>query len=149
MVAFFSSCFFQIQTILTKLVNYFKSSAVGCCFFVFLFIVAILDIFKGILIWLEKKNGYPDQACKYLSSGRDSPVCNVSSRKQGFKDRNNSCEGCSGKTLSISNEEVSNYIIASGTWKRVFIVLTNCTRQMIPYVSFIYTLRLYRNILWD
>ncbi len=139
MVAFIASLGSQISTSLKNLHDYFKSSPISTGFF-FLFIVAALNIFKAVLICLEKKKGYPDQACRYLFPGRHGPVCKLPSYEQGFKDRKNSCEGCSGKTFSITNEEVTERTAASAKWKRIIILLASYSKGVLPYVSFLYTL---------
>ena len=130
----------QMQTLWNSLQEYFKSSSVSTAFFLFLLVVIALNILKMCLIYREKKKGDLDQACKYLDSGRDGPECKHSSCKQGFKDRKGSCEGCAGKTFSITNEDVAEYIIASGTWKRIVILIANWSKMLLPYVSFLYTL---------
>lgn len=140
MVANITSWGLQMQALLNSLEEYFKSSPVSTIFFLFLFAVATLNILKMCLIYWEKKNGDLDQACKYLGSGRDGPECKQSSCEQGFKDRNGSCEGCAGRTLSITNEDVAEYIIANASWKRIVILIANYSRSVLPYVSFLYTL---------
>lgn len=140
MVVCITSGRLQMQANLNILQEYFKSSPVSTGFFLFLLAVITLDILKMCLIYREKKNRDLYQACIYLCSGRDGPECNHSSCKQGFKDRNGSCEGCAGKTLPITNEDVVKHIIAGATWKRIVIAIANCSRSILPYVSFIYTL---------
>lgn len=140
MAAFIAVWSFRVPTILEDLFAYFKSSPTSIGFFLFLLVVATLNIFKAVLIFLEKKKGYPDQSCRYLSPGRNGLVCELPSCEQGFKDRKNSCEGCTGKTFSVTNEEVSERIAASDMRKRVIILLANYSKGILPYISFLYTL---------
>lgn len=130
----------QIQTISRSLLVYFEASPISTSFFLFLFFVASLNILKSILIHWEKKNGYSDLKCRYLSIERDEQVCKLQSRKQEFKDRKNSCNGCAGRTFSVTNEDVADRLAASATWKRIAILLADCSRSILPYVSFLYTL---------
>ena len=140
MAAHISTLGFQIQAILKNLHEYFKSSPVSIAFFVFLLIVIVLDILKLRLIRIEKKNGFSDQACKFLDFERGGSVCRLPSCEQGFKDRKNSCEGCTGKILSITNADAVEQITASVTWKRSVVLIANCSRSVLPYASFLYTL---------
>lgn len=92
------------------------------------------------LVYFERKNGYLDQTCKYLFSGQYGPACRIRYYEQGFKDRNNSCEGCRGKTISITNEEIFECIAANVMWKRIIILIVKYSNAILPYISFFYTL---------
>lgn len=129
-----------IQTIYESICNYLKSSPTSIFFSLFFFSVAILNIIRGILIWYEKKSMASNQRCKYLITDQNSSDCSLPSYRQGFHDKGDSCTGCAGKTLNMTNEEAMERAMKGATWKCVIIIIANSSRNILPYVSFLYTL---------
>ena len=125
---------------LSRMFDYFTSSTISIVFFLFLCVAHILNVIRDHLVSSEKKTGYPDRACIRLAKGRKGQVCTSSRYKTDFKKRNNSCEGCKGKNVSITNDEVLEQITASATWKRIIVYLSNWCKSILPYMAFLYTL---------
>lgn len=139
-MAFINSILDQIEIIWKGIPQHFKDSSVSTMFLAIIVVVFILDICKKIFIWWEKKKGTPHQSCEYLvkiSGGQD---CDHSSYRKQFKENGNSCEGCKGKLYKMTDIEAENRILRGKTCKRLIILLANHSKNLLPYVSFLYTL---------
>lgn len=124
----------------TSLYNYFEHSLISISFFIFLLAVAILNIIREIIVRAEKKNVILDRPCIYLVIGITDQSCGLSSRKENFKRKGNSCDGCTGKNIGISKEDLEDRARNESAWKSIIILLAKYARNVLPYMSFFYTL---------
>lgn len=132
----------NIEKIYESFCNYFKSYPTSIVFSLFFLITAILNIVRWILIWQERKHMGSNQRCKYLLTNQNEADCDLPSYRQKFQERGNSCTGCTGKTVGITNEDTIERIVKGSPWKLAIIVMANCSRSILPYASFLYTLAL-------
>ena len=100
----------------------------------------ILNIIKQLLIWLEKKRGMPNQACKYLLIKGNKQDCNHFSYRKQFKKNGDDCEKCWGKTSPMTDSEAETRILSGSILKRWIVRTANWSRAILPYASFVYTL---------
>lgn len=130
----------QIELISKGLSEHFKDFPISFIFLGFLILVFILNIIKRILIWIEKKHGSLNGTCQYLIVGSKEQDCNNSDYRKYFKENENSCEGCKGKSFAMTDAEAEQRAIKGSLWKCIIFLLANCGRYVLPYISFIYTL---------
>ena len=131
----------EIKTVIKIFSAYFKLSPISSAFFFTLFVVLVLNAVKGILIWCEKKKGDPSQSCKFLIKKDDEHRgCSIPRRQIAFKKNGYSCKGCKGKTFNMTNSEAEERAAIGAAWKRIIIMLANCSKSLLPYISFLYTL---------
>ena len=139
-MTFINNILKQIEIIWKGIPQHFKDFSVSTVFFVFIMVVIILNICKKIFVWWEKKKGTPHQSCEYLvkvSGGQD---CDHLSHRKRFKENGNSCEECKGKTYKMTDIEAENRALRGIKCKRIIILLANHSKNLLPYVSFLYTL---------
>lgn len=121
--------------------NYFKLSPISSSFIFILFIVFCLNFVKAILIWRERKQGDQSQSCKFLIKKEDEHhCCSIRHRQKKFIKNGCSCSGCKGKTFCMTNIEAEERAAAGAVWKKVVIQIANGSKNLLPYISFLYTL---------
>lgn len=140
MKGFLDSLLVQLEIVLNGVSEYFKESPMSTVFFVFIILVFVLNITKGFLVWLEKKRGTPYQSCKYLIEEDNEQDCSHLSHRKYFKSNENGCEGCRGKSFKMTDAEAEYRVADGNLCKRIIILLANYSKNMLPYISFIYTL---------
>ena len=72
--------------------------------------------------------------------GENGHTCSFHAYKQRFEKKLNNCNGCPGKTFSITEEEAENRVVKGNVGQRIIITLENCCQALLPYISFFYTL---------
>lgn len=130
----------QMNIILKNFPEYFRESPISIIFLSFLCLVFILNITKSILIYLERKRGTPYQSCEYLIKLVREQDCNHPFHRKRFIKRGRSCEKCRGKSYKMTDVEAENRVAKSTFWKRLILLLASYGNNILPYVSFIYTL---------
>lgn len=130
----------EILHFMQKVLAFLEASPVSVVFSLFLLVAALLNIFRCWLISWEKKQVSPLETCKFLLLGKKVQECTLSSRKQGFLERERSCEGCEGKAVKITNSEAEERARLEARWKNIVICIANAMRAIMPYVSICYTL---------
>lgn len=131
----------EIETIMKTFSDYFKLSPISSAFFFTLFVVLVLNAVKGILIWHEKKTGDHSQSCKFLiKKDDDNRGCSIPRRQKDFIKNGDSCKGCKGKTFNMTTSEAEERAASGAAWKRIIIIIANCSKNLLPYISFLYTL---------
>jgi len=121
--------------------NYLKLSPISSTFIFILFIVFCLNFVKAFLIWRERKQGDQSQSCKYLIKKEDEHhYCSIRRRQKKFIENGCSCSGCKGKTFCMTNIEAEERAAAGAVWKKVVIQVANGSKNLLPYISFLYTL---------
>lgn len=130
------------QIIFSSLYNYFKLSPISTAFFVFLLGTVLLNLIEEIIIWSEKKNVILSKSCIYLVIEKGNQSCDLSSRQKDFKARGNSCESCKGKAVNVTKAELEERAANGSQWKRIAILSAKYIRNILPYLSFFYTLAL-------
>lgn len=139
-MTFINNIIEQIEIIRKGIPQHFKDFSVSTVFFIFIVVVIILNICKKIFVWWEKKKGTPHQSCEYLvkvSGGQD---CDHLSHRKRFKENGNSCEECKGKSYKMTDIEAENRVLRGKKCKRIIILMANFSKNLLPYVSFLYTL---------
>ena len=136
---FFNSLLAKTKFLAETILTHFQDSHVSVGFFVFIFLVFILDIIKQIMIWKEKKDRSHDLTCKFLINS-DEQDCSLSKFNNYFKDNLNSCEGCPGKTIEMTNKDAEELMTKGSLIKKILVFLANFSKNILPYLSFLYTL---------
>lgn len=132
----------SFQIVFSSLYEYFKLSPISTAFFIFLLGTMLLNLIKEIIIWSEKKNVILSESCIYLVIEKSNQSCDLPSRQKDFKVRGDSCEGCKGKTINITKEEMEKRVANDSQWKCIIILSAKYIRNILPYLSFFYTLAL-------
>lgn len=140
MQGYFSILLSQIKIVLEGIPEYFKESPVSMIFLSCIIIVFILNIFKRKLVLREKKRGTPHQSCDYLVTVRNEQDCNNTFYRKYFRENGNSCEKCRGKFLKMSDDEAENRVASGKFWKHAIVWLANFGKNILPYITFFYTL---------
>lgn len=137
---FLISLLVQLDIVFNGVSEHFKESPLSTIFLIFLILVFVLNILKRVLVWLEKKHGILHQSCKYLIVVNNGQDCSHSSHREYFKQNENGCEGCRGKSFKLTDAEAENRVVDGAPWKHIILLLANYSKNMLPYISFIYTL---------
>lgn len=140
MLTFINNILNQIEIILKGIPQHFKDFSVSTMFFIFMVVVFILNMCKKIFVWREKKKGTPHQSCEYLvkiSGGQD---CDHSLYRKQFKENGNSCMECKGKSYKMTDIEAEDRVLRGKKCNRFIILLANHGKNLLPYVSFLYTM---------
>ena len=130
----------QIEIIFKGIPQHFKEFSVSAIFFVFVMWVFALNICKKIFVWWEKKKGTPHTSCEYLITVKGGQDCNHSLYRKQFKQNGNSCEKCKGKSFVMTDAEAENRVLLGRMWKRIIVFFANQSKNILPYISFLYTL---------
>ena len=130
----------DMEIVIESVKKHFEEYPTSVIFLYCIFGVLILNIIRRLLIWLEKKRGMHNQACRYLFVVRNEQDCNHYSYRKQFKQNGNNCEKCRGKTSAMTDAEAETRILSGSIWKRSIVRLANLSRNMLPYASFVYTL---------
>lgn len=140
MAKFIQDLFIQLEIVCKGAPEHFKQVPISALFFIYLILVFILNIIKRVLILIEKKRGTPHQSCEYLVKIKNGQDCNHPSYRKHFKNNGNSCERCHGKSFKMTDSEAENRVVKGNIFKCVLICLANYSKNMLPYISFFYTL---------
>lgn len=147
MKAFLDILWTQVGIVFEDISKHFKEFPISGIFLTFLVLVFLLNVVKRVFIEMEKKYGTIDQSCEYLIIGKKGQDCKLLSYRKRFKENGNSCEGCRGKSFKMTDSEAENRIAKGVIWKHIIVLLANCGKNMLPYISFLYTLiiAIYKN----
>lgn len=136
-----------IESLITKIMflgrevfTYFTKSPISTVFFTFLLFTFLLNLIKKILIENEKKRETRSQKCKYLNTKDHKQKCEFEQYRDFFLKSGEKCEGCRGKTVMINDDEAEKRVEKESIWKCSIVLLANLTRNLLPYISFFYTL---------
>lgn len=130
-----------MKDIIANLVDSLKVSTNISVLFLFLMcIVLILNVIRKELIKKEYYHGNLDEHCKYLTEAENGHTCVFTAYKKRFEENKNNCKGCPGKTFSMTESEAENRIVKESISKRRIIFLAHLGKDLLPYVSFLYTL---------
>lgn len=140
MKTFFSSFGINLEIVFEGVRRHFEKYPTSVVFLYGILGVFILNIIRQLLIWLEKKRGMPNQACRYLYIIRNEQDCNHFSYRKRFRQNGNNCEKCRGKTSNMTDSEAETRILSGSFLKRWIVRLANWSRTILPYASFVYTL---------
>lgn len=137
----------QLKIIIKTAPKFFKESPISTIFFALVILILIMNIAKIILIILEKKKKTPNQSCKYLTRIENKHDCSHPAHREKFNKNKKDCTGCWGQSFKINDSEAEERIMTSSRCKFIFFFLANRGKNMLPYISFIYTLiiTIYRN----
>lgn len=120
--------------------SYLLSSTLSRIFLATVCFIALINIAKSMLIRRERKHDTPSRPCKHLVYTQSGQDCSIPSRKQGFRNRGFSCDGCVGRTSYLTVQEAEERASSAAAWKRWLLGLATCGKTALPYISFIYTL---------
>lgn len=137
---FFNSLGINLEIVFEGVQKHFAKYPTSIVFLFCILGVLILNIIRQLLIWLEKKRGIPNQACRYLYIVRNEQDCNHFTYRKRFKKNGNDCEKCWGKTSTMTDSEAETRILSGNLLKRWIVRLANWSRTILPYASFVYTL---------
>ncbi|WP_435645215.1 hypothetical protein [Butyricicoccus porcorum] len=140
MVKYMGDLLAQMQIIITTVLEHLAGHPLSTFFLIFIVITIISNVIKRIFISQEKKYRSPYQTCEYLITGSNGQDCDHLSHRKTFKMNQNSCTGCRGKSLKMTDAEAENRIIKGVAWKCAIVLFANSARNILPYLSFIYTL---------
>lgn len=140
MMIFINNILDQLEIILKGVPQHFKDFSVSTVFFLFIMVVFILNICKRIFVWWERKKGTPHQSCEYLVKVNGKQDCDHLSYRKQFREKGNSCEECKGKSYKMTDMEAENRVVRGKKYKKIIILLANHSKNLLPYISFIYTL---------
>ena len=130
----------KLKIVFESVQKLFKKYPTSVVFLYCILGVLILNIIRLFLIWLEKKRGMPNQACKYLYTEGNRQDCNHFSYRKRFKKNGNDCEKCWGKTSPMTDSEAETRILSGSILKRWIVRMANWSRAILPYASLVYTL---------
>ena len=140
MVTFWNDFLSQIDEFFKRILVYLKDSPISIVFLIFIVVVFVLNIIKRVIIYLEKKHGARYQSCMFLVVEANKQDCNLPSHRTYFKENENGCDGCTGKTINMTDADAEIRIVKSSAWKKVVVILANYGKNALPYISFFYTL---------
>lgn len=140
MTTFIKTLSNNIETIIAGFYDHLEAFPVSTIFLVFVVFCLFVNLFRIVLLRMERKRTKPHESCQYLVVGTKGPDCDLPSRRKRFKKNNDSCEDCPGKSFKLTDSEAESRIASSATWKRAIISLATYSNAVLPYVSFIYTL---------
>lgn len=129
----------NIETIFNKVIIFFQESHISVIFLFLVIVILALNTLKRALIRWEKKNGTLMEKCLFLTNGYNGQDCNHVVQRQRFK-KEKSCEGCPGKIFNMTDEEAESRIASSGNWKKAILLVAKIGNDVLPYISFVYTL---------
>lgn len=130
----------QIKIIIRGIPYHLTEFPISIMFLAFLILVFVLNIIKKNLISSEKKRGDLYQSCKYLVEQRNGQDCSHPSYRKQFRNNENGCSGCQGRVLKMTDIDAEELILNGKKWKRTILLLANCGKSLLPYISFLYTL---------
>lgn len=139
MVIYIKHFIVQIKEIMENLPEHFSAFPISSVFFFGIVFIFILNVLKRIMIGLEKRQMSSYHKCPYLIID-EAQDCINSFYREKFKIGEIECADCPGKRRSITNINAENQIMAGKFRKRIVILLANFGRDLLPYLSFFYTL---------
>lgn len=139
MKSFINAFFSQIEIIFSKFPEHFRESPISTIFLIFIVLTLFLNIIKRTFVWCEKKRGTPHLSCEYLVDVENGQDCDHPSYRNFFE-MNEGCTGCRGKSFKMTDEEAERRIAKGDKWKYIIILGANCSKSVLPYISFFYTL---------
>nr|WP_300797492.1 hypothetical protein [uncultured Acetatifactor sp.] len=139
-MAFVDGILDQIEITCRAIYQHFKEFSVSKVFLIIVVVVFSLNICKRVFIWWEKKKGTPFQSCEYLVKVNKRQDCDHSFYRKKFKENGNSCEKCKGKSYKMTDIEAENRVLRGQKYKRIIVLMANHSKNLLPYVSFLYTL---------
>lgn len=140
MKAILDTCWKQVEIVFEGMQTHFKEYPASRIFLGFIIVVLILNIARRLLIWLEKKRGTPNQACRYLFTVGDEQDCSHLSYRKRFRENGNDCEKCRDKMSQMTDAEAELRILSGHILVSWIVRLANGSRGILPYMSFAYTL---------
>lgn len=130
----------QMGIVLESMQIHFKEYPTTKFFLGCIMVVMILNIIKRCLVWREKKRGTPNQACIFLFTVRDEQDCSHLFYRKQFKENGSDCEQCRGKITQMTDAEAELRILSGNPWACWIVRLANGSKNILPYMSFVYTL---------
>lgn len=129
-----------VKAFLINLFSYLSKDKIALGFLSFMVAVLILEIIKECLVSWYKKQEAHGHRCRFLQESSEGLSCTHRSHKNRFKKLNGSCDGCYGRTITMSKEDAEERASKSNRVVAALFIIAKAGKGLLPYISILFTL---------
>lgn len=129
-----------VKIFLIHLFSYLSKDKIALAFVSLMMVVLIMNIIKECIVSVYKKREANSHRCRFLKESTDGLSCTHSAHKKRFEKSIGSCDGCYGRTITMSKEDAEEGASKSNRVVAVVFLAARVGKALLPYTSILFTL---------